>query len=97
MTDSVVSDRLVNVKGDTVRIEITRDHWRTRIEHDTVRIEKSDTIPAPYPVEKRVEVERKCRWWETALMWGGGIMAFSVIVLFLFCYFRKVTNHLISK
>lgn len=33
----------------------------------------SVSVPVPYPVEKVVEVERKRRWWETALIWCGGI------------------------
>lgn len=34
---------------------------------------KTDSVPVPYPVEKRVEVPRESSWWETALMWCGAI------------------------
>lgn len=71
VTDSTVSDRLVRISGDTVRIETTRDRWHTRTQHDTIRLEKTDTIRIPYPVEKKVEVERKRSRWEKVLLWVG--------------------------
>lgn len=74
----------VLIKGDTIYVD--RIKWRTRYINrgDTVYIAKTDTVTKEIPVEveKIVEVERKRRWWETMLMWVGGIaMAISVVVL----------------
>jgi hypothetical protein len=35
-----------------------------REKHDTTYISKTDSIPTPYPVEKRVEVEKPLSWWQ---------------------------------
>ena len=72
------------IKGDTIYVD--RIKWRTRYVNrgDTVYIAKTDTVTKEIPVEveKRVEVERKRRWWETMLMWVGGLaMVISVVVL----------------
>ena len=53
-------------KGDT--IFSTTIKWSTkyveREVHDTTYISKTDSIPTPYPVEKRVEVEKPLTWWQ---------------------------------
>lgn len=83
----------VLVKGDTVLIRDTK--WRTRdIEkHDTVYVAKRDTVSIrePYPVEKIVEVERKRGWWETLLLWAGGISLLGIIAAVIF-YVRNIRN-----
>lgn len=69
LTDTVIENdtRFIYVKGDTV-ID-WRDRWRERIKevHDTVYIERTDSIPVPYPVE------RKLTRWEQAKMDLGGV------------------------
>lgn len=71
----------VLVKGDSVIVKDTK--WRTRDveKHDTVYLARHDTVRVkePYPVEKRVEVPRKRAWWETALMWAGGMAIIGLI------------------
>jgi hypothetical protein len=51
-------------KGDT--IFSTTIKWSTkyveREVHDTTYMSKTDSIPTPYPVEKRVEVEKPLTW-----------------------------------
>ena len=81
ITDSVANDRLVYIKGDTVYIRLWRDRWHTETKHDSIYIEKHDSIPVPYPVERIVEVERKRTWWETFLMDMGGFTLLIGLVL----------------
>ena len=53
--DSIFTDRWHTryIKGDTVYIHdsIFTDRWHRS--HDTIRIEKTDTIPVPVPYEKK--------------------------------------------
>lgn len=70
--DSVVNDRLVYINGDTVFIYKWRDRWRTETKHDSIYVEKRDTVRVPYPVE------RELTKWEKAKMDLGG-WAFCVV------------------
>lgn len=78
MTDTVRDTRLVWVKGDTV-VDI-RDRWHTQREyvHDTCYIERTDSIPVPYPVEKKLTK------WEQAKMDFGGVAIGGLIVVVCF-------------
>lgn len=49
---------------------------------------KVDSIPVPYPVEVPVVRERNRRWWETSLIWTGGI-TIGFLALFLWWKWRK--------
>lgn len=81
--------RIIYVKGDTVIDR--RDRWRERIKevHDTMYIERTDSIPMPYPVE------RELSWWEQAKIDYGGaaicIVACAIIaaVVWLARKFRR--------
>ena len=55
---------MVSQQGDTVRIEKWHTKYVEREVHDTTYISKTDSIPTPYPVEKRVEVEKPLTWWQ---------------------------------
>ena len=74
----------VSEKGDTVRIE----HWRTQFVknevHDTVYISKTDSVPAPYPVEVIKKVPAELTMWERLKMKAGGIAILLCIFAFLF-------------
>lgn len=76
LTDTVVQNdtRFIYVKGDTV-ID-WRDRWREHIKevHDTVYVERTDSVPVPYPVE------RKLSRWERAKMDYGGFAISAVAV-----------------
>lgn len=75
-TDSVVDTRFVYVKGDTVIDYRDRVKWRDRYIHDSLYIDRHDSIPVPYPIE------RKLSRWEQAKMDFGG-MAFGGVAIAL--------------
>ena len=66
-------------KGDTVYIEREKWHtrWRDRLLTDTLYISKTDSIPAPYPVE--VEVEKPLNMLQHWLM-GSGVLLWVLVV-----------------
>lgn len=89
LTDTVIQNdtRFIYIKGDTV-ID-WRDRWRDRIKevHDTVYIERTDSVPVP--------VERKLTKWEQTKQDMGGIAigailaAVCIAVVWLIKKFRK--------
>lgn len=86
VTDSVVTERLVWVSGDTIRE--WRDRWRTRVVEirDTMTEVRVDTIT------KVVEVERKLSRWEEAKMDFGGAgigISLALIVVMIIMLRRK--------
>lgn len=52
----------VREKGDTVIVERWHTRYREKLAHDTIYKSRVDSIPAPYPVEKKVEKE--LTWWQ---------------------------------
>lgn len=74
VTDTVVNDRFVMVKGDTVIDYRDRWHKSTEYVHDTCYVERTDSVPVPYPVE------RPLSRWEKAKMDFGGIAFGGVAV-----------------
>lgn len=75
VTDTVHDTRLVWIKGDTVVDIREKEHIRTVEIHDTCLIERRDTIPVPYPVE------RPLSRWEQAKMDLGGIALGALAVI----------------
>ena len=75
LTDTVIQNdtRFVYIKGDTV-ID-WRDRWRESVKevHDTMYIERTDSVPVPYPVERKLT-----KWEQTKMDFGG--IAIGVIV-----------------
>ena len=71
-------------KGDTMYIEVLkcRTEYRERKVHDTIYHSKVDSIPKPYPVEKKVP--RELTWWQKTKMRCGvlfmGIMGILGVV-----------------
>lgn len=74
VTDSVLSERVVFIKGDTIVDIRERERIKTVEIHDTTLIERTDTIT------KVVEVERALSMWEQAKMDFGGL-AFGALAL----------------
>ena len=88
VTDSVVNDRFVYINGDTVFIYKWRDRWRKEIKHDSIYINKTDTISVPYPVERKLT-----KWERTKMDFGGiafgGVGASVIVIAFLAWLARK--------
>lgn len=79
----------VSEKGDTVKIE----HWRTEFVkkevHDTIYISKTDSIPAPYPVEVIKEVPAELTMWQRLKMKVGGAAIILCLIAFLIWVWRS--------
>ena len=71
---------LVESKGDTLHWHHWhteyKDRWRDRIVTDSFI--KVDSIPVPYPVEKKLT-----RWEQTKIDWGGEAIVMLIIILFI--------------
>lgn len=82
----------IHDKGDTVLIE----KWHTKYIdrwHESVRTDsfiKRDSIPVPYPVEKKLT-----KWQQTKLDWGGeAIIAVSLILfVIIWLIIKRVQRH----
>lgn len=88
-TDSVTDTRFVYIKGDTVLDYRDRVKWKEKIVHDSIYIERTDTIRIPYPVEKQLT-----KWQQAKMDFGGmalGIMCamLCIAVVWLIKRFRK--------
>lgn len=66
VADTVRDTRFVWVKGDTVVDVREREHLRLIEVHDTCFIERTDSIPVPYPVERKLT-----RWQQLKIDLGG--------------------------
>ena len=62
----------VEVKGDTTLIERWHTAWRERVVHDTSVVVRVDSVPVPYPVEKKVE--KQLSWWQRSQMYAGDVL-----------------------
>ena len=84
-TDSIYNrdSIFLSVKGDTVWMEKYITRYRDRVVRDSVL--RVDSIPVPFEVEKKVYVENELSWWQSFLMWFGGI---SLLLLILFIIYR---------
>lgn len=88
VTDTVVNDRFVMVRGDTVIDYRDRWHKSTEYVHDTCYVERTDSIPVPYPVERSLS-----RWEKAKMDFGGfalgGIAVALCAAAWLIKKFRK--------
>lgn len=71
---------LVESKGDTIHWHHWhteyKDRWRDRIVTDSFI--KVDSIPVPYPVEKKLT-----RWQQVKIDWGGEAIVAMIVVIFI--------------
>ena len=82
--DSIFKHDSVFVKeylhGDTFYVEKTK--WQTlykyKMVYDTVYVERIDSVPVPYPVERKLS-----RWEQTKIDWGGTAILCLAILLFI--------------
>ena len=75
--------------GDTVYLEVTRWHtqYRDRWHHDSIYLSRRDSIPVPYPVEKRVPAQLSS--WQQLRIWLGNIVLVALAVLAAWWLIRK--------
>ena len=72
--------------GDTFLMEKWHTKYVLKEKHDTTYISKTDTVPAPYPVEVIKEVPAELSWWQRLKMKVGGaaiilcLLAFAIWV-----------------
>ena len=89
MVDSVTDTRFILIKGDTVIDYRDRVKWREKEVHDTTLMVITDSIPVPYPVEKKLT-----RWEQTKIDYGGTALGawlavIAIAVIWLIKKFRK--------
>lgn len=87
--DSVMNTHFVYINGDTVIDWRDRIRWRDRLVHDSIYIERNDTIREPYPMERELT-----RWEQTKMDLGGMAMGvclglLCVAVVWLIRKFRR--------
>lgn len=68
---------IVREKGDTMLIEKWHTRWRDRWLHDTLYQSRIDSIPKPYPVEKRVPAE--LTWWQQTRLHLANILLYALL------------------
>ena len=68
---------IVREKGDTMLIEKWHTRWRDRWMHDTVYQSRVDSVPKPYPVEKRVPAE--LTWWQQTRLHLANILLYALL------------------
>ncbi len=64
----------IREKGDTVLIERWHTEFLKKEVHDTVYISKTDSVPAPYPVEVTKEVPAELTWWQQTRLYLANIL-----------------------
>ena len=77
--------------GDTVYLEVTRWHtqYRDRWHHDSIYLSRRDSIPVPYPVEKRVPAQLSS--WQQVQLWLGRLVLVVLAFLAAWWLIRKKT------
>lgn len=69
----------VSEKGDTIRIEKWHTRYVERTSHDTIYQARHDSVPAPFPVEKKVPAE--LTWWQQARLHLANIVLYLLAVV----------------
>lgn len=83
--DSIVLHDSIHVsertQGDTVFVEVTRWHtqYRDRLLLDSIYAVRTDSVPVPYPVEKKVP--SALSWFQKMEIWLGRFVLVSLAVL----------------
>lgn len=69
---------IVKVKGDTVEVEKWHTKYVEKAVHDTIYKSKTDSIPVPVPVEKKVE--KQLSGWQNFRLWMGNIALIAILL-----------------
>jgi hypothetical protein len=82
------------IQGDTVRIitEMWHTKFRDRLKTDTIYRSRTDSVPVPYPVIKKVK--KPLTLIEKGLM-GTGIAALTAIIILFFIHLKKLFSRFI--
>lgn len=80
--DSIFHDVFhdVYVKGDTVYNNKTEYLYKYKYINKTDTLAVIDSIPYTVTTVEKVYVEAELHWWQTALMWLGGITLFLAVI-----------------
>lgn len=76
----ILDSVFMSIKGDTVYKERIRITYKDKLKRDSIYI--NDTIRIPYPIEKRVEVN-KLNWFQKTSMYGFTSIIVGLIMWFL--------------
>lgn len=95
--DSIFMHDSVHVKekGDTVLIERWHTKYVEKLRIDTTYISKTDSIPVPYPVEKKVPAELS--WWQKTRIHVGSVVILAAFVLLFWKFCLPLLRKFIFK
>ena len=78
----------VRIAGDTVTIDRWHTKYISKEVHDTIYQSKTDSVPAPYPVEVIKEVPAELTTWQRLKMKVGGAAIILCLLAFLIWVWR---------
>lgn len=78
----------VRIAGDTVTIDRWHTKYISKEVHDTIYQSKTDSVPAPYPVEVIKEVPAEITMWQRLKMKVGGAAIILLLLAFAIWVWR---------
>ena len=78
----------VRIAGDTVTIDRWHTKYISKEVHDTIYQSKTDSVPAPYPVEVIKEVPAELTMWQRLKMKVGGTAIILLLLAFAIWVWR---------
>jgi hypothetical protein len=78
----------VRIAGDTVTIDRWHTKYISKEVHDTIYQSKTDSVPAPYPVEVINEVPAELTTWQRLKMKVGGTAIILLLLAFAIWVWR---------
>ena len=78
----------VRIAGDTVTIDRWHTKYISKEVHDTIYQSKTDSVPAPYPVEVIKEVPAELTMWQRLKMKVGGGAIILLLIAFAIWVWR---------
>ena len=78
----------VRIAGDTVTIDRWHTKYISKEVHDTIYQSKTDSVPAPYPVEVVKEVPAELTMWQRMKMKVGGAAIILLLLAFAIWVWR---------
>ena len=78
----------VRIAGDTVTIDRWHTKYISKEVHDTIYQSKTDSVPAPYPVEVIKEVPAELTMWQRMKMKVGGAAIILLLLAFAIWVWR---------